>query len=104
MSLELDKQMEEEIQELSLTAPRVTPEVIDALMEKVVYKVYVVEGTGVTHSVALLDNFVLATGSTGCVDLNNFNAKLGAKYATLNAKEKARDKLWELEGYKLKFS
>lgn len=104
MSLELDKQMEEEIQELGLTAPRVLPETIDALMEKVTYKTYVVEGTGMTNAVALLDDFVLTTGSTVCVDLDNFNTEFGAKYAILDAKEKARDKLWELEGYKLKFS
>jgi hypothetical protein len=97
-----DKQMELDILALDLTAPRVTPEYIDALMELVTYAVHVIPGTTTTLATALLNGFSLATGQTACVDKENFNAKLGAKYAIKAAKLLAKDKLWELEGYCLK--
>jgi hypothetical protein len=97
-----DKQMEQDILDLGLTAPRVTPEYIDALMESVTYAVHVIPETTTTLATALLDGFSLATGQTACVDKENFNKKLGAKYAIESAKSLAKNKLWELEGYHLK--
>ncbi len=98
-----DIEMEKEILELGLTAPRITPEHIESLMDKVEYRVHVVEGTTTTQATALLDGFSLAIGVTACVDPANFNAQLGAKYAIEKARDLASDKLWELEGYALKF-
>ena len=99
-----DTEMEQDIAKLNLTAPRVTPEHIQELMNQVEYKVHIVEGTTTTQAVAVLDGFTLATGSTSCVDPNNFNKELGAKYAIKNAECLAKDKLYELEGYRLKFA
>lgn len=96
-----DAKIEQEIQSLRLTAPRVTLHRICESMEKVEYKTYVVEGTTTTHAVALLDGFSLATGVSACVDPRNFNEELGRTYAIRDAKEKAHRKLWELEGYLL---
>jgi len=104
MTKQNDEQMEKEIVELGLTAPRVTLDSIKALMAKVEYKVHVVEGTTTTHAVALLDGFSLAIGMSACVDPANFNEELGRKYSIIDAEEKAQKKLWELEGYRLKFS
>ena len=97
-------EMEQDIVELNLTAPRVTLERIRELMGQVEYKVHIVEGTTTTQAVAVLDGFTLATGSTSCVDPDNFNKELGAKYAIYEAEDLAKDKLYELEGYLLKFA
>ncbi|UKH48585.1 hypothetical protein [Vibrio phage vB_ValP_FGH] len=104
MSRQTDEQMEKEILVLGLTAPRVTLDAIKSLMERVEYKVHVIEDTTTTHAVALLDGFSLAIGMSACVDPANFNEELGRKYAIIDAEEKAQKKLWELEGYRLKFS
>jgi len=104
MSEQIDTDMENEISDLGLNAPRVTKDHIDELMEKVEFKTSVVEGTTTTLAVAMLDGFTLAIEKTACVDPKNFNAELGAKYATIAAVDSARDKLWELEGWRLKMT
>lgn len=104
MTSKTDVQMEKEIVSLGLIGPRVTLEKIKELMCKVEYKVAVIEGTTTTHAVALLDGFSLAIGMSACVDPSNFNEELGRKYSIIDAEEKAQSKLWELEGYRLKFS
>ena len=103
MTDQTSEQMEQEIVELGLTAPRITLDRIKQLMAGVDYKVRVIDGTTTTHAVAMLDGFSLAVGMSACVDPANFNAELGEKYAILDAEKKAQDKLWELEGYALKF-
>ncbi|WP_411684713.1 Gp49 family protein [Aeromonas caviae] len=100
---EEDAEMEREIQTLGLTAPRVTPDQIDALMSGVRYEVQVVTGTTTTLATAIAANgFTLAIGMTACADPANFNADLGAKYAIKDAEAKARQELWKLEGWRLK--
>ena len=100
---EEDAEMEREIQTLGLTAPRVTPDQIDALMRGVRYEVQVVHGTTTTLATAIAANgFTLAIGMTACADPANFNAELGAKYAIKDAEAKARQELWKLEGWRLK--
>ena len=99
----IDAEMEREIQTLGLTAPRVTPDQIDALMRGVRYEVQVVPGTTTTLATAIAANgFTLAIGMTACADPANFNAELGAKYAIKDAEAKARQELWKLEGWRLK--
>ncbi|WP_407161359.1 Gp49 family protein [Aeromonas caviae] len=100
---EEDAEMEREIQTLGLTAPRVTPDQIDALMRGVRYEVQVVPGTTTTLATAIAANgFTLAIGMTACADPANFNADLGAKHAIKDAEAKARQELWKLEGWRLK--
>jgi hypothetical protein len=100
-----DIEMEADIQRLNLTAPRVTPEHIDALMDKVQYHVDVLPGTTTTRITSSLQigetTFTLETSIMACVDKRNFNAELGRKYGIEKCAKATRDKLWELEGYAL---
>lgn len=96
-----DQRAEAEIVALGLTAPRVTAEQINALMDTVTWRYEQPEGTTSTFAHAFLGRFYLATGHSACVSPENFNADLGMKYAREQAEGKARDKLWELEGYAL---
>lgn len=96
-----DQTIEAEIVEKGLTAPRVTPAQIDALVKRVVF-VYASHGTS-TFCHAFLDGtFFLASGHSACVSPENFNAELGQKRALGNVQKPIRDKLWELEGYALR--
>lgn len=96
--------IEKEIQAKGLTAPRITKQEIDELLGRVVYTFDVrPNGSTVTLAHAFLDgDFYLATGFSNCVSPENFNAELGKKIASANAKLAAEDKLWELEGYALR--
>ena len=84
-----------------LTAPRVTAEQIQSLMDKLTWRYEQPEGTTSTFAHAFLGRFCVASGHSACVSPENFNAELGMKYAREQAEGKARDKLWELEGYAL---
>lgn len=100
---QIDAEMERDIETLGLTAPRVTPDQIEALMRGVRYEVQVVPGTTTTLATAIAANgFTLAIGMTACADPANFNAELGAKYAIKDAEAKASQELWKLEGWRLK--
>lgn len=93
--------MEQEIVALDLTAPRINLDHVMQMLEEVEYKIHRVEGTNTTQAVATFRGFTLGTGETHCVSDDNFNAALGIKYAIENAKNIARAKLYELEGWKL---
>lgn len=99
-----DQQIEQEIQAKGLTAPRVTPAHIKALMDRIVYTFDVrPNGSTTTLAHAFLDgDFYLATGASSCVSVENFDAELGKDIAIAGAKAAAEDKLWELEGYALR--
>ena len=97
-----DQAVEQEIQAKGLNAPRISPHLIGALMARVSYFVVVPEGTTSTFAHAYLDGkFHLATGHSACVSPENFNAEIGEKIALGKAEAAAKDKLWELEGYRL---
>lgn len=97
-----DEQMEQEIKDKGLEAPRVTLDQIKEMMKRVQYIFDQPEFTTSTFAHAFLDgDFYLATGHTACVSKENFDPSLGVKYAQEEAARKAQDKLWELEGYNL---
>lgn len=96
-----DQRAEAEIVAAGLTAPRVTAEQIQGLMAKITWLYEQPAGTTSTFAHAFLGRFYLATGHSACVSPENFNAALGMKYAREQAEGKARDKLWEHEGYAL---
>ena len=97
-----DEQMEQEIQDKGLEAPRVTLDQIKEMMKRVQYVFEQPEFTTSTFAHAFLDgDFYLATGHTACISKENFDPSLGIKYAQEEAAQKAQDKLWELEGYNL---
>ena len=99
-----DQDIEQAIQAKGLTAPRVTPADIKALMDRIVYTFDVrPNGSTTTLAHAFLDgDFYLATGVSACVSVENFDAELGKDIAIAGAKAAAEDKLWELEGYALR--
>ena len=96
-----DHRADAEIVAKGLTAPRVTAEQIQALMDQLVWRYEQPFGTTSTFAHAYLGRFYVASGHSACVSPENFNAELGMKYAREQAEGKARDKLWELEGYAL---
>lgn len=96
-----DQAAEAEIVAKGLTAPRVTAEQIQALMAKLTWHYEQPKGTTSTFAHAYLGRFFLTTGHSACVSPENFDAALGMKYAREQAEGKAREKLWELEGYVL---
>jgi hypothetical protein len=102
-----DKEIEQEIQAKGLTAPRVTPQMIeDAIAGEYVFTAdKATQGCPQLPSLALLTICVLVlkngftvTGESACASPENFNAELGAKIA----RQHAKDKIWMLEGYRLK--
>jgi len=97
-----DEAMEQEIQEKNLEAPRVTLAYINGLMDQMQYRFEQPPGTTSTFCHAFLKgSFYLATGRTACASLANFDEELGRKYAQQEAAQLAKDKLFELEGYRL---
>lgn len=88
--------IEKEIQAKGLNAPRLTPALIDAVIAKEQYHVF--DGSCLTVCCLTLQNGFTVVGESACASPANFNAELGQKIA----REKARDKIWALEGYLLK--
>jgi Phage protein (N4 Gp49/phage Sf6 gene 66) family len=93
-----EQQVESEIQAKGLTAPRITPEQIDAKISAEDYHVF--PGTMLTVCCLTLANGFTVTGESACASPANFNMELGRKIA----RGHARDKIWALEGYLLKQS
>lgn len=110
-----DQEIEREIQEKGLTAPRVTPERIE---ECIVSEHYFRASDGVigvgtltgqsqlcpdaltllTFCVLRLKNGFTVTGESACASPENFDAEIGRKIARQNAVTK----IWALEGYVLR--
>ncbi len=99
--------IESEIQAKGLTAPRLTPSLIDdqIVAEYTVRASDAFAGAPVhdalkclTLCVLVLKNGFTVTGESACASPENFNADLGAKIA----RDNARNKIWALEGYALR--
>ncbi|ENV73545.1 hypothetical protein F946_01057 [Acinetobacter johnsonii ANC 3681] len=108
-----EHQIEKEIQDKGLNAPRLTPEIIDS---KIVGVEYILtrdvckRDNGVeifdapeplqtlTFCILTLENGFTVTGESACASPENFDAEIGKKVAYQNA----REKIWLLEGYLLK--
>lgn len=93
-----EEEIEREIQEKGLTAPRLTPELIDSKISYCQY--FRVDNTSVTICAMLLTNGYTVVGKSAAVSLENFDAELGEKIA----RDDARNQIWALEGYLLKES
>ena len=91
-----EQEIENEIQEKGLNAPRLTPAKIDEVIKGEQYHVF--EGSQLTVCCLTLRNGFTVTGESACASPENFNAELGQKIA----RENARNKIWALEGYLLK--
>lgn len=96
-----EQELEQQIIDLGLTAPRVTLADINELMARVEYHYEQPEGTTSTFCHGYLDGFYLASGFSACASPENFNVELGKGIAFHDAEAKVKNKLWELEGYRL---
>ena len=105
-----DKQIEQEIQDKGLTAPRITPADVE---ENIAFTYFFTAADGVvgaenappsvalnllTFCVLVLKNGFTVTGESACASPENFDTELGRKIARENAKQK----IWPLMGYLLK--
>jgi len=104
-----DEAIEQEIQTKGLTAPRVTPDRIEAVISgentftvgdalRALGHPVMPEHNLLTICVLKLVNGFTVTGESACASPENFDAELGAKIARQNAV----NKIWPLEGYLLK--
>jgi hypothetical protein len=93
-----EQDIEKEIKSKGLTAPRLTPAKIDSAIKSKEYHVF--PATCLTVCCLTLKNGFTVTGESACASPENFNAEIGEKIASDNA----RNKIWMLEGYLLKQS
>lgn len=92
MSTEVE--IEKEIQAKGLNAPRLTPDLIES---KIVKEEYHLLTDVLTVCVLTLENGFTVTGESACVSPANYNKEIGDKIA----RDKAKEKIWILEGYLL---
>ena len=102
-----EKEIEKEIQDKGLNAPRLTPQLIDDTIagEYFMRASDAVEGAPIldglkclTICVLVLKNGYTIVGKSACASPENFNQELGNKIA----REDARRQIWALEGYALR--
>lgn len=91
-----EQQIEQEIQSKNLNAPRLTPDHIDSVIVDETYT-NLPDGRTVICQLTLKNGYTI-DGKSACVSKENFNQEIGNKIARQNA----REKIWELEGYLLK--
>ena len=88
--------VEAEIQAKGLNTPRITPADIDATIVGEAYHVF--PGTTVTVCCLTLRNGFTVIGESACASPANFDPEIGRKIA----RDNARGKIWQLEGYALR--
>ena len=93
-----EQQIEEKIQAKGLTAPRMTPEMIDGLIDWDIGIHYHVFNGGFTVAALTLKNGYTVTGESAAASPENYNKEIGEEIAFANA----RNKIWGLAGYNLK--
>ena len=112
--MSFENEIEKEIQDKGLNAPRLTPADIDAVIVDEYYFT-AAQGFGnncngydamgfheslktLTFCVLILKNGFKVVGQSDCASPENFDAEIGKEVA----REDARNKIWMLEGYLLK--
>lgn len=91
-----NQEIEQEIQDKGLTAPRVTQARIEEVIVGEDYHIF--PETTLTVCCLKLANGFTVTGESACASPENFDVELGRKIARENAKQK----IWALEGYALR--
>lgn len=91
-----DQEVEQEIKDKGLTAPRVTPADLDNEIVKSQFHVF--EGSQLTVCCLTLKNGFTVTGQSACASPENFDKELGEKIAFRNAKAE----IWALLGFRLR--
>ena len=91
-----EAQIEAEIQEKGLNAPRLNPTMIDGAIASEQYHVF--PGTTMTVCALTLRNGYIVIGESAAASPENFDKEIGRKIA----RDNARNKIWALEGYLLR--
>ena len=91
-----EAEIQSEIEAKGLNAPRIRPEDVDASIATEAYHVF--PGTTMTVCCLTLVNGYQVMGESACASPENFDAEIGRKIA----RENARNKIWALEGYRLR--
>ncbi|MFZ1569949.1 MAG: Gp49 family protein [Thiolinea sp.] len=90
-----EQNIEQQLQDKGLNAPRLSPELIDSVIES---ESYVVLPSGKSMICELmLRNGYSVRGESSVVRKENFDEAIGRKIS----RENAREKIWQLEGYLL---
>jgi len=90
-----EKEIEQEIQDKGLNAPRLCPADIDAVIVDETFTIMPCRKAMVCE-LTLASGFIVHGEST-CVSVTNFDEGIGRKIS----RENARNKVWQLEGYRL---
>lgn len=93
---ETEKQNEAMILSAGKTAPRITPDMIEETIVSEQY--YIFPETTLTVCALTLKNGYQVVGESACASPENFDKAIGRKIAY----ENARNKIWALEGYRLR--
>lgn len=88
--------LEEQLEAKGLNAPRLTPTAIDHQISVVQYHQF--PNTTTTVCALTLQNGFCVIGESSCAHPDNFNVVIGRELAFKNA----REKIWMLEGYRLR--
>lgn len=98
-----DASIEQDIIDAGLTAPRVTLDNVNAILEQMRYEHWVIPNTTNIVVAGILPNdFVVALGTASTVSKENFDFSIGFQIATNDCLNNARNKIWEMEGYALR--
>lgn len=90
-----EKEVEKEIQDKGLTAPRLTPTSIDAVIVGETFTT-LPSGKVMVCELTLRNGFTVR-GEAATVSRANFDEEIGQRVS----RENARSKVWEMEGYLL---
>ncbi|MFT0875137.1 Gp49 family protein [Rhodopseudomonas sp. G2_2311] len=88
--------IEAELKTKGLNAPRLTPADIDAAIVGEDFHVF--PGTTMTVCALKLRNGFVVIGESAAASPENFDASIGRRIA----RDNARNRIWELEGYRLR--
>lgn len=93
--MESEQEIEKELQDKNLNAPRLSPEKIDTTIVGATYTI-LPSGKCIICELTLRNGYTVR-GEACVVSKENFNQEIGEKVSF----ENARDKIWQLEGYLL---
>lgn len=91
-----EREIEAELIAKAKTAPRLTPDMVDATIVGEYY--HRVPDTTLTLCVLTLRNGFHVVGESASASPENYDEAIGRKLS----RERARDKIWALEGYRLR--
>ena len=91
-----ENELEEQLQSKGKTSPRITPQHIDDQISECLFHRF--PNTTLIVCALVLKNGFTVIGESACASPENFDQEIGEKLAF----EKARNKIWDFEGYVLR--